>query len=80
MNRVINADLERVVTRLNRSNGIENPAWNVIGSYHIGRAYGGVRLEQITNESGGIRVITSGYTTKRECLAEMQAYANGKGA
>lgn len=80
-------ELENLVKRINEASGhalepINNSKpsgtrWN-IGTYTLGWAYGGVRLEQIASQGGGIRVIsTVGYGTKRELYNWMQAFLNG---
>ena len=43
-----------------------------VNTYYIGKAYGGYRIEQISNEGGGCRDI-SDRGTKRECYI----FANG---
>jgi hypothetical protein len=48
-----------------------------IGHYYIDMAYGGYKLVQLTNEHGGIREITYGFTTKRELFNQMQALLYG---
>lgn len=83
MTRINNLDLEKLVGRINRATGQpETPYQRVkgklvanIGNYHIDRAYGGVKLVQMVNEGGGIRVISNGgYGTKRELYNEMQTF------
>lgn len=85
-NRVTNAQLEAVVSRINRlTEQPGTPYTRVkgklvanIGNYHLDRAYGGVKLVQMVGEGGGIRVITEGgFGTKRECWQAMQNFIRG---
>jgi len=49
-----------------------------IGNYHISFAYGGVSLEQMTNEQGGVRsVFSTGHISKRELFNRLCAYIQG---
>ncbi len=49
-----------------------------LGNYHISSAYGGVCLQRMSNESGGVStVINLGYTTKRNLYDLMNAYLKG---
>lgn len=85
-NRITNADIENVVARINRLTGQpETPYKRVkgkligqVGNYHTDSAYGGIKLVQMVNEGGGIRVISNGgYGTKRELYNEMQTFIRG---
>lgn len=75
--RINKADLEQLVDRINTVKGTpmlprENGKSNV-DNYHLSWAYGGVKLEQMVNECGGVRCITSGYGTKKELYYQLQA-------
>lgn len=49
-----------------------------IGNYHLDWAYGGVALNQMSNESGGVSSpFGSGYTTKRDLYNRLQAFLEG---
>lgn len=49
-----------------------------VGHYYIDRAYGGVALCQVLNESGGVvDVLGSGHVTKRDLWNRMQAFSRG---
>jgi hypothetical protein len=52
----------------------------MVGRYVLQGAYGGLQLQQIVNEGGGVRSITSGYGTKREVYHLIHAYREGMAA
>ena len=76
MTRITKKHLEWKVDRINEATGNNLAAYTRgedgkirgnIGNYHLDWAYGGVKLVQMMNENGGIRVISPhGYGTKRE--------------
>ena len=86
-NRITQSDLGYLVDRINTVT--ESPAEPYdmskevgsrtnINNYHLDYAYGGVKLVQMANSGGGIRVIsTGGYGTKRELHQWLQAYLVG---
>lgn len=84
--RITMQDLKNVLRRLNDIAGQKQDAWEMLpdggthksnpGTYIIDICYGGYRLGQICNESGGERDIT-GRTTKRELYHRMHAYIAG---
>jgi len=86
MERITQRNLESVVKIINRTTGnpltpyskaTEGRGANV-GNYHLDYAYGGVKLVQMCNESGGIRdTLRCGYTTKRRLYDLMNAYLEG---
>lgn len=85
-NRTTNAELEGLVNRLNRITGNEQSTYTEtadgkftsnIGNYHLDYAYGGVKLVQMINAGGGIRTITQGYESKRNCYQQIAAYIAG---
>ena len=84
MARVTNADLENTIERLNEISGMpltpssrdENGKYvSNVGNYHLYQAYGSSALHQ-QHKSGGANTIF-GLTTKRELLAQIQAYIKG---
>jgi hypothetical protein len=49
-----------------------------IGYYVVDHAYGGVELQRIMNEGGGVDdVLRSGHTTKRSLYDQMHAFLTG---
>lgn len=52
----------------------------MVGRYTLQGAYGGWQLQQIVNEGGGVRAITSGYLSKREVYNLIHAYREGMAA
>jgi len=48
-----------------------------VGTYVLSYAYGGVCLNQIDNESHGVRSIISGYQTKRDLYYRLSAFIFG---
>jgi len=49
-----------------------------IGNYYVDGAYGGVALDQITNEGGGVTdVFSNGHMPKRELFYRISAYIDG---
>lgn len=52
----------------------------MVGRYTLQGAYGGLQLQQIINEGGGVRAITSGYLSKREVYNLIHAYREGMAA
>lgn len=87
------ADLTGLVDRLNRTTGAEVKAYREAtevekaagfysvanpGTFHLEGAYGGTRLVQIINYSGGVRdVFRCGYVSKRELYYAIHAYLDG---
>jgi len=86
-NRITEKDLACVVARINavtkspptpytkdKKGGFHaNP-----GNFHLSHAYGGVKLERMCNEGGGVTIAsTGGYGTKRELYNWMQAFLAG---
>lgn len=85
MEHITTAQLEGMVKRVNEVQGTPLTAWTKtptgvranIGNYHLDWAYSGVALCQMLNEGGGIRHITPGFGTKRECYYQIRAYLDG---
>lgn len=83
--RITNKDLENVLGRINRIVGAKEEPRSKdsdgryranVGTYVLDYAYGGVRLSQITSESGAERDIT-GRATKKETYYRMHAFIQG---
>ena len=87
MDRITQKDLEVLADRINEVTGspmatytkTDKPPYKAnIGNYHLSYAYGGVKLERMHNEGGGVQTIsTDGYGTKRELYNWMQAFLSG---
>jgi len=85
--RITDKHLEGMVARLNHLTGmpeapyVKNAEGRLvaqIGNYHISRAYGGVCLHQICNESGGVHSpIMVGHVPKRELYNQLYAFIRG---
>lgn len=84
-NRTTQKELEGLVSRLNRLTGNAQEPWTQIngkltaniGNYYLEMAYGGVKLVQVVSDGGGIRNITSGFETKRNCYMQIASYIHG---
>ena len=86
-NRITDKDLENVVARINRITNSPLEAYTKdengkfranTGNYHLSYAYGGVELQRMHNEAGGVTTpLNTGHVTKRELYNLMQAYING---
>lgn len=49
-----------------------------VGTLYLAQAYGGFKIEQIANESGGCNEpFPNGFGTKRQCLDALVAYEHG---
>ena len=49
-----------------------------IGNWHVSQAYGGVCVERMTNESGGVSCpIWMGYIPKREAYDRLSSFIRG---
>jgi len=85
--RITQKDLETLTTRINQAANQPVRAWTKgtdgkfaanIGNYHLDYAYGGVKLVQLVNPGGGIRVISSGgYIPKRELYHQLNSFLMG---
>jgi hypothetical protein len=85
--RITQKDLERMVLRINRAlNRPETPYGKDengrfkanLGNFHISSAYGGVALEEVQTDGGGVRrVSVGGYEPKRALYAWMIAFLSG---
>jgi hypothetical protein len=86
--RITQKDLECLTERINKVTDSpltyatkDKPtgrSWCNVDHYHLSYAYGGVKLERICNQSGGVTIIsTGGFGTKRELYNWMQAFLAG---
>jgi len=49
-----------------------------IGNYHLSGAYGGVKLERMSNPSGGVSTVSiGGFIPKRELYNQLLAFISG---
>ena len=86
--RITEKDLKYLVERINEITHQPTETWKRIGfgganigNYHLDFAYGGVRLQQITNEGGGITCpLGLSYLTKRELSYKLTAFISGLSA
>lgn len=73
MNRITRNDLDKLVASLNEKEGITTPKYNVVGSYELNYACGGVELVKIVNDGGGCESVSNrGLGTKRALYEFMQ--------
>jgi hypothetical protein len=86
MQRITEKQLENLVERINHITGQPEAAYTRdengkftanIGSYHLSWVYGGVELHQMATTGGGVRVIISGYGTKREMYNKLHSFISG---
>lgn len=85
MERITRKDLECLTTIINETLKTPLAAYTEttkgykgnIGHYRLDYAYGGVRLVQIVTEGGGIKIINTGFTSKRELYNWMTAFLDG---
>jgi len=75
--RITKQDFDNLATMLNRVAGTPQ-SFNEVGNFHFDRAYGGVKLVQVTNASGGVRgVLGLGYKPARETYQTAYSYLTG---
>ena len=87
MQRITEANLEAVVSRINRMTGSPATPYTRddagrnranVGNCHLDFAYGGVSLHRMENEAGGVSdVLRCGHVPKRELWNLMHAYISG---
>jgi hypothetical protein len=86
MERITEKMLESLVLRLNSITGSPETSYTKIGdkfianigNYHISGAYGGVQLQRMVGESGGVQTpLGGGYCSKRELYEKIHAYISG---
>ena len=76
--RITQKMLEKRVDYLNKITGFENAEYSTIGSYCLDYAYGGVNLNQYTNEHGAVKApFSCGFTTKHNLFDLINAYIAG---
>jgi hypothetical protein len=83
--RITYKDLDNKLKKVNSFLKFEQEPWSTnkehkivanIGTYYIGQAYGGYRIEQITNRGGGCRNISK-RGTKKECYNFLEGMLEG---
>lgn len=87
MTRVTQQMLESVVSLINDASNTPKETYtrdangkfkSNIGNYHLSYAYGGVELQQIVNEGGGVSTpLYTGHTTKKELYLAMRSFLTG---
>jgi hypothetical protein len=79
LNTLIEVINKEAKTPLSYCDRINDPPFKInVGHYHIDSAYGGYKLVQTVNDSGGIRTVThSGYITKSNLYNELYAFLCG---
>lgn len=87
MRRITQADLEAIVSRINRMTNSPLESWTKdkagkfkanIGNYHLDWAYGGVSLDRMQSEGGGVTdVLQCGHVTKRELYNMLHSFVAG---
>lgn len=66
-------DIRRMIAEINQNKGIDNPAYNIVGSIKLYQAYGAYAVDEIVNVHGGAKRLY-GLGTKNE----IGTYLNGK--
>ena len=79
MQRITQRDLEARVEHLNNITGFKGKVrYNTVGGYILSYAYGGVELQRVVSDCGGIEdVLSSGHTTKKDLYNRINAYIAG---
>lgn len=86
MQRITEKQLEAIVNRINEVTNSPKTAWTRngekftanIGNYHLRYDYGGVELDRMLSEGGGVTCpLGSGHVTKRELANKMWAFLAG---
>jgi hypothetical protein len=87
INRITDAHLQALCDRINRATG--SPAQPYvkqadgthaaqIGCYHLSHAYGGVNLQRMCNDAGGVSTpLHYGHVPKRDLANRLQAFLAG---
>lgn len=86
-NRITESMLEKLVDLINDASNTPKETYTKdesgkyksnIGNYHLGFAYGGVQLQKIVNNGGGITTpLYTGYTTKKELYLVLRSFLTG---
>ena len=87
MDRITTKRLDAIVATLNKVTGNPEASYTKAadgtykanpGNYHISGAYGGVKLEQISSEGGGVTdPLSTGYISKRALYDTICAFMRG---
>lgn len=86
MERTTKQELQSLCDWINKLTNSPMEPWTVddagkyranIGNYHISGAYGGVSLERMVTDGGGVQSIFGGFTPKRELADKMRAFIKG---
>jgi hypothetical protein len=87
MDRITEKDLKAIAARINEVTGSPMATWTRtddggmvanVGNYHLSFAYGGVNLERVTNQGGGVTCpLGMGHGPKRALWDKMQAFLSG---
>ena len=87
MDRITNTQLNAIVDRINRATNSPMTPYTKnadgkhtanIGNYHLDWAYGGVCLQRMDNDAGGVNTpLGIGHVTKRALRDAMYAYIAG---
>jgi hypothetical protein len=87
MERITEKNLKALAARINEVTGSPMQTWSRkedggmvanVGNYHISFAYGGVNLERITNQGGGVSCpLGMGHGPKRALWDKMHAFLAG---
>jgi hypothetical protein len=80
--RITEKQLHAIVDRINRVTGSPMEPYTAgktnVGNYHLDFAYGGVELQRMVNDVGGVTCpIRSGHVSKRELANLMWAFLEG---
>jgi len=86
-NRITIKQLESIVEGINRATNSplepytrdENGKWRAnIGNFHLSQAYGGVELQRMVTEGGGVSCPAwNGHIPKREAAERLWTFRNG---
>lgn len=80
MERITEKMLQARVDYLNKIKGFtpETVKYNTIGAFILDYAYGGVSLEQVLTDGGGVSdVFNAGHVPKRELWSRLNAFIAG---
>ena len=64
--RISISDVRGLVNNINKSRGFENVSYNTIGALHLYHDGIGFAIDEIMNESGGVKRLAGGGLTKSE--------------
>lgn len=87
MDRITDKMLDNLALRINKATGSPETAYTRkaeggmranVGNYHVSHAYGGVCLQRMSNEGGGVTCpLGNGHVPKRELWGQPQAFLSG---